>query len=163
MAAACRRPRGQQPIFPPLQSRYRPQRHVRYTGATYLLPPRHHLFVECRVWAPQIRRLWQRVAGYCRWWHPRAPALRELWKEGATGAVLGFLGDALVGSRLGTGRGGVLREAGQLQSGKRCRKARRAARAALGLRFVRATVRVFIPFVFSFCSSLPFSLFWRGG
>ena len=51
---------------------------------------RHHIFVECRAWAPQIRRLWQRVAKNCKWRHPRAPAVRKLWKEGATEAVLEF-------------------------------------------------------------------------
>ena len=35
---------------------------------------RHHLLVECKVWAPQIRRLWERVAKDCGWRHPKAPA-----------------------------------------------------------------------------------------
>ena len=51
----------------------------------------------CRAWTPQIRRLWQRVARDCRWKHPKAPAVRKLWKEGATEAVLEFLGDVRVG------------------------------------------------------------------
>ena len=41
------------------------------------------------------------MAGDCRWRHPRAPALRKLWKEGVTEAVLGYLGDTLVGSPTG--------------------------------------------------------------
>ena len=32
--------------------------------------------------------------------HPRAPAIRKLWREGATGAVLEFLEDIAVGRRL---------------------------------------------------------------
>ena len=42
----------------------------------------HHLFVECKARAPQIRRLWQRIGKDCRWNCPKAPAVRELWKEG---------------------------------------------------------------------------------
>ena len=33
----------------------------------------------------------------CGWKHPKAPAVRKLWKEGATEAVLGFLEDTQVG------------------------------------------------------------------
>ena len=29
--------------------------------------PRHHLFVECRAWSPQIRELWQGVGKDCGW------------------------------------------------------------------------------------------------
>ena len=43
---------------------------------------RYRLFVERRAWAPQIRRLWQRVARDFRWKHPIAPAVRKLWKDG---------------------------------------------------------------------------------
>ena len=60
---------------------------------------RHHLFVECRAWAPQIRRLWRGIGKDCGWEHPRAPAVRWLWDEGATGAVLEFLEDTRVGFR----------------------------------------------------------------
>ena len=31
------------------------------------------------------------------WKHPKAPTVRKLWKEGATEAVLEFLGDVRVG------------------------------------------------------------------
>ena len=58
---------------------------------------RHHLFVECKAWAPQIRRLWRRVAKDCRWKHPKAPAVRKLWKGRATEAVLEFLRDTRIG------------------------------------------------------------------
>ena len=57
---------------------------------------RHHLFTE---WAPQIRELWKRVGKDCGWEHPRAPALRWLWKDDAVGAVVEFLESTRVGSR----------------------------------------------------------------
>ena len=59
----------------------------------------YHLFVECRAWAPQIGKLWRRVGKDCGWEHPRAPALRWLWKRDATGAVLEFLESTRVGCR----------------------------------------------------------------
>ena len=54
---------------------------------------RHHIFVECRAWVPQIQRLWKRVANDCKWRHPRAPAVRKLRKEGAIEGVVQFLRD----------------------------------------------------------------------
>ena len=48
---------------------------------------------------PQIRELWRRIGKGCGWEHPRAPALRFLWKDDAVGAVLEFLGGTKVGSR----------------------------------------------------------------
>ena len=60
---------------------------------------RHHLFTECRAWAPQIRELWQRVGKDCEWEHPRAPTLRWLWRGDAVGAVVEFLENTRVGSR----------------------------------------------------------------
>ena len=60
---------------------------------------RHHLFTECKAWTPQIRELWRRVGKDCGWEHPRAPALRWLWKDDAVGAVVGFLESTRVGSR----------------------------------------------------------------
>ena len=42
-------------------------------------------------------RLWRRVGKDCGWEHPRAPAVRKLWDEKATEAVLEFLEDARVG------------------------------------------------------------------
>lgn len=50
---------------------------------------RHHLFVECKAWAPHIPRLWRRVGEDYGWERPKAPAVRELWKE-ATEAFLEF-------------------------------------------------------------------------
>ena len=61
---------------------------------------RHHLFTECQALIPQIRRLWKRVGKDCRWKHPKAPAVRKLWREGATTAVLEFLEDTSVGQWL---------------------------------------------------------------
>ena len=58
---------------------------------------RYHLFVECKAWAPRIRRLWKRVGKDCRWKHPRAPVVKKLWKEEATEAALEFLGDVRAG------------------------------------------------------------------
>ena len=46
----------------------------------------------------------------CGWKHPMAPAVRKLWKEGATEAVLELLRDAQVGCWTPAGRllrGGV--------------------------------------------------------
>ena len=58
---------------------------------------RHHLFTECEAWRPQIRRLWRRIGKDCGWKHPRAPAVRKLWRKEATEAVLKFLEDTRVG------------------------------------------------------------------
>ena len=52
---------------------------------------RHRLFVECRAWPPQTRRLWRGSSKDCGWEHPRAPAVRWLWEESAIRAVLEFL------------------------------------------------------------------------
>ena len=72
---------------------------------------RYHLFVECRAWAPQIRRLWRRVGKDCGWKHPNAPAVRMLWKEGATEAVLVLLEDTQVGCWRSVGVARLPREA----------------------------------------------------
>lgn len=61
---------------------------------------RHHLFTECRAWGLQIRMLWRRTGKDCHWEHPRAPAVRWLWKEEATEAVLEDLEDTRVGCRM---------------------------------------------------------------
>ena len=58
---------------------------------------RHHLLVECKAWAPQIRRLWRRVGKDCGGKHPKAPAVRKLRKGGATEAVSEFLGGSQIG------------------------------------------------------------------
>ena len=52
---------------------------------------------------PQIRALWRRIGKDCGWEHPRAPALRWLWKGDAVGAVVEFLGGTRVGSRASAG------------------------------------------------------------
>src|SRR6266705_6546840 len=65
---------------------------------------RHYLFTECKAWAPQIRKLWRRVGKDCHWEHPRTPAMKWLWSEKATGAVLAFLEDTQVGCRVSSER-----------------------------------------------------------
>ena len=53
---------------------------------------RHHLFVNCEAWRPQIQELWKEVGKRCGWKHPRAPRMALLFKdERATKAVLSFL------------------------------------------------------------------------
>ena len=71
--------------------------------------------MEYQAWTPQIRRLWKRVAKDCGWKHPRAPAVRKLWREGATGAVLEFLEDTSIGRWLSAGetRAPRVEEAGE--------------------------------------------------
>ena len=49
---------------------------------------------------PQIRELWQRIGKDCGWEHPRAPALRWLWRDGAVGAMVEFLENTRVESRV---------------------------------------------------------------
>ena len=71
---------------------------------------RHHLFTECRAWRPQIRALWRRLGKDCGWDHPRAPALRWLWKDDAVGAVLEFLENTRVGSRASAAMAGARRD-----------------------------------------------------
>src|SRR5258708_6379969 len=66
---------------------------------------RHHLFIECRTWTPQIRRLWTRIAKDWPWEDPRAPSVRKLWKAGTEEAVLEFLGDTRVGARAAAEQG----------------------------------------------------------
>ena len=85
--------------------------HGRIAGPQYLEPDecwwcncgrrqsRFHLFVECQAWAPQIRELRKRIGKDFGWEHPRAPALRWLWKDDAVGAVPEFLEWTRVGSR----------------------------------------------------------------
>lgn len=66
---------------------------------------RHHLFVECKAWYLQQQRLWRRIGKDCGWQHPKALAVRKLWKEKATEAVLEFLRDTWVGCWSSGGRG----------------------------------------------------------
>ena len=44
---------------------------------------RHHLLVERKAWALQIKRLWERAGKDREWGQPRAPAVRLLWDVGA--------------------------------------------------------------------------------
>ena len=110
----------------------------------------HHSFVECRAGAPQIRELWQRIEKDCGWEHPRAPALRWLWKDDAVGAVVDFL-KTRVGSR---GRRRWL-ELGQMRTGRGTRPwDRRATRTGLA----RLRVCSLLSFVFSLCPLVAFLL-----
>ena len=53
---------------------------------------RHHLFVNCAAWKPQIKELWKGVGYLCGWRNPRAPRMALLFgDERATRAVLSFL------------------------------------------------------------------------
>ena len=51
----------------------------------------------------------------CRWEHPKAPAVRKLWGEGAAETVLEVLEDTSVGRRLSAGvvRAPRVEEAGE--------------------------------------------------
>ena len=58
----------------------------------------YHLFVKCRRWGPEIRRLWKRVERDCEWGGSRVPSVHFLFRDArATPAVLDFLEDTRVG------------------------------------------------------------------
>ena len=61
---------------------------------------RHHLFMECSAWAPRSGCFGKGSERSAHWEHSRAPALRWLWREAATGAVLDFLESTRVGCRV---------------------------------------------------------------
>ena len=57
---------------------------------------RFHLFVKCRRWEPEIKRMWQRIRLDCGW--GGAPSIRRLFgDERAVPAILEFLEDTRVG------------------------------------------------------------------
>ena len=59
---------------------------------------RHHLFIRCQRWMPEIKRLWMRVKADCEWGGPRARSVRTLFNgPRAMPAVLEFLEDTKVG------------------------------------------------------------------
>ena len=59
---------------------------------------RHHLFVNCAAWGPQIQELWKDVGKRCGWRHPKAPRMALLFDDDrATKAVLSFLRVTKVG------------------------------------------------------------------
>ena len=61
---------------------------------------RYHLFVRCRRWTPEIRRLWQRVRAETGW--EGAPSIRRLFgDERNVKAILEFLEGAKVGNMPG--------------------------------------------------------------
>ena len=72
---------------------------------------RHHLFIRCRRWAPEVRRLWQRVEEDCEWESPRAPSVRLLFRGArATPVVLELLEDTRVWKMPGLALFGVQEE-----------------------------------------------------
>ena len=61
---------------------------------------RYHLFVKCRRWSPEIRRLWQRVRMETGW--GGAPSIRKLFgSEKNVKAILEFLAETKVGKMPG--------------------------------------------------------------
>ena len=77
---------------------------------------RHHLFVRCRRWTPEIRRLWQRVEKDCEWESPRAPSARLLFRDiQVTPAVLEFLEDTKAGKMPSLALFGVQEEESDLE------------------------------------------------
>ena len=77
---------------------------------------RHHLFIRCWRWMPEIRRLWQRVEKDCEWGGRRAPSVRLLFRdERATPAVLEFLEKTRVGRMPGLALRGVEEEESDLE------------------------------------------------
>ena len=57
---------------------------------------RFHLFIKCRRWEPEIKRVWQRIRSDCVW--GGAPSIRWLFgDEKAVPAILEFLEDTRVG------------------------------------------------------------------
>ena len=57
----------------------------------------YHLFTVCRAWLPQTRGMRRTIGKANRWLHPRAPAIKWLWKEKSTEVVLGVLRDTRIG------------------------------------------------------------------
>ena len=55
--------------------------------------------MECKAWAPQVKRMWEGVGKGCEWESPRAPAVRLLWDVRAVDAVVEFLESTRVGCR----------------------------------------------------------------
>ena len=58
---------------------------------------RRHLFVECRAWLPYTRKMWKAIGKAHGWKHPKAPAIKWLWKERSTEAVLKMLRETRTG------------------------------------------------------------------
>ena len=56
---------------------------------------RHHLFIKCRRWTPEIKRLWQKVRAETG--EGGAPSVRKLFREKNTKAILEFLERTKVG------------------------------------------------------------------
>ena len=62
---------------------------------------RHHHFVNCAAWRPQIQELWKQVGKRCGWKHPRAPRVALFFDdERATKAALSFLRKPRVGQAI---------------------------------------------------------------
>ena len=61
---------------------------------------RYHLFVKCRRWGPEIRKMWQRIRIDCEW--GGAPSIRFLFgNERAMPSILEFLEKTRVGKTPG--------------------------------------------------------------
>ena len=76
----------------------------------------YHLFIPCRRWSREIRRLWQRVEKDCEWESPRAPSVRLLFRDArTTPAVLEFLEDTRVRKMPGLALFGVQEEEPDLE------------------------------------------------
>ena len=56
---------------------------------------RHHLFIKCKRWGPEIGRLWQRVRAETG--EGGAPSIRRLFDGRNTRAILDFLRETKVG------------------------------------------------------------------
>ena len=61
---------------------------------------RYHVFVKCRRWTPEIKRMWRKVRADSGW--EGAPSVRRLFgDERNVGAILDFLEETRVGKMLG--------------------------------------------------------------
>ena len=90
----------------------------------------HHLFVEWRAWAPQIRRLWQQGWPGIAGGPSEGVSSEEALEGGGYGGSVGVFSGPLVGSWVSAGgrvRQGI-EKSRAASGGRRCRRARRAAR-----------------------------------
>lgn len=92
--------------------------------------------------------------------HAIRPAVQKMWKEGATEAVLGSLGEVRTGCWQTTRVRGPRGRRARAQ-GLRVRRAATGRPGFVVQRFVRESVRAFYSFVCFFCHFHLFSFFWR--
>ena len=74
---------------------------------------RHHLFIRCRAWATQAKKMWKEIGKACERKHSHTPSFRLLWDGRATEAVLEFLRTTRVGC-IGTERDPPEEEEGRI-------------------------------------------------